>query len=599
MRAPRWEDVKTNLDAALFYAAKGWYVFPVAPAAGDPKAPADSPEAKAYKASKEPMTEHGKDDATLDTERITAWWTAMPTARIGVHGGPSGLLPVDVDTYKSGRSGLPDASTPWPLTLTALTPSNGKHFYYQLPAMDGAPWTDRRETSTSAVCTKVNGYLILPSPGSGYHWLNPYAEPMDLPDAHLSALLQRESGGAGPRDAGEQGTRMSWLIDQIGLRGLGEYRWKDGGLDSKGRVIAELVRCPFDPDDHSKPYRAIIGIGSAGLPMALCMVDGCAGRAWADLPSPQWDLYAWEDVPANFMDEDCPAIWNAADLARADIPEIETLPLLGCPGYIGIGLSTLIAAYPKSGKTTLVTSLLREWKSLGKRVLYVTEESEILWKHRLHADPDAYDHVWLWLALGTPSDEILSTLTLRDEEIVIVDTLRPFCGWDDEKDNTRVEAAIRPWITACRRSRKTFIGLHHATKAGGEYGRGIAGGHALYGAFDQAIELDFADGGSARRIHASGRLGFLPDLVYRMSGDELVVDEWAGVGEKAGNKADPERVLLAYVEDLGLQVGDKMPGRESTAFRTGLTPAEVRVGVQLLRQAGRIDGEGKAASWLG
>jgi hypothetical protein len=67
------------LEIALSYAARGWFVHPLA--AG----------------KKKPITQNGKNDATTDEERIRDWWGQVPDANIGISCGPSSLCVLDVD----------------------------------------------------------------------------------------------------------------------------------------------------------------------------------------------------------------------------------------------------------------------------------------------------------------------------------------------------------------------------------------------------------------------------------------------------------------------------------------------------------------------
>ena len=78
----------TPLEYALAYAAIGWHVFPLA------------------RGMKKPMGNlavRGHLDATIDPDRITAWWTADPEAGIGVAMQASGLVTVDVDPRNGGH----------------------------------------------------------------------------------------------------------------------------------------------------------------------------------------------------------------------------------------------------------------------------------------------------------------------------------------------------------------------------------------------------------------------------------------------------------------------------------------------------------------
>lgn len=81
----------TPLDYALAYAAIGWHVFPL------------------LRGTKRPngrLAPRGHLEATTDTDRITAWWTADAEAGIGVAMQPSRLVAVDVDPRNGGHFDL-------------------------------------------------------------------------------------------------------------------------------------------------------------------------------------------------------------------------------------------------------------------------------------------------------------------------------------------------------------------------------------------------------------------------------------------------------------------------------------------------------------
>lgn len=140
-------------EAALAYAEWGWPVFPLKPR------------------SKQPATPHGFKNATLDTERIQAWWLRNPTSNIGLPTGHTFDV-IDID--------VPDG-TP---TLTKLeyedrevhgwvtTASGGIHLYIT-PTGTGCltrwlPGTDYRG---------AGGYVVAPPStlvqrGRAWSWLH-------------------------------------------------------------------------------------------------------------------------------------------------------------------------------------------------------------------------------------------------------------------------------------------------------------------------------------------------------------------------------------------------------------------------------------------
>lgn len=113
-----------TLETAGFYAELGWAVFPLAEGSKLPKI------AKANGG-------RGFHDATSDAEQITAWWTRWPRANIGIRtGSASGLFVLDLDVRHRGEDSLERLTRrhgALPVTLTAATPSGGRHFYFAMP----------------------------------------------------------------------------------------------------------------------------------------------------------------------------------------------------------------------------------------------------------------------------------------------------------------------------------------------------------------------------------------------------------------------------------------------------------------------------------
>ena len=136
------------LAAALTYAAAGWPTFPLRPR------------------GKVPATATGFKAATTDPEQVRAWWTATPTANIGISTGGAGLVVVDVDAKPDGPDGFAnwcalataEADTE-PETFEVLTPSGGMHVYFLAPA--GEPVRNSASKLAPAVDVRgVGGYVV-------------------------------------------------------------------------------------------------------------------------------------------------------------------------------------------------------------------------------------------------------------------------------------------------------------------------------------------------------------------------------------------------------------------------------------------------------
>jgi len=127
------------LNAALEYADRGLKVFPIWPE------------------TKTPITANGHLEATTDSDQILQWWTAHPTANIGMNLADSGLVAVDVDAYKTDcawdhyrGTNIVDAG------FVQKSPRGGLHYIFTADPSDtfvGSP--------CPGVDIKHNGYILL------------------------------------------------------------------------------------------------------------------------------------------------------------------------------------------------------------------------------------------------------------------------------------------------------------------------------------------------------------------------------------------------------------------------------------------------------
>lgn len=189
--APTYTDVPPQANppdfklAALEYALKGWAVLPVEPRG---KSPLIS------------LVPHGVKNATTDPAQIDRWWTAQPSANIGIACGPSGLVVVDLDVH-DGKDGVAEwkklgITCP---TLTVKTGGGGLHLYFSAPPgvhIGNNPLADGIDIRS------VNGQVVAPpsihSSGSSYSLYK------DLPIAPLpDEIISRLTAPKEPPDSWE------------------------------------------------------------------------------------------------------------------------------------------------------------------------------------------------------------------------------------------------------------------------------------------------------------------------------------------------------------------------------------------------------------
>lgn len=108
------------VDYALFYASKGWRVFPCKP---KDKVPACK----------------WKDEATIDPDNIRAWWGTNSEYNIGIKcGKESNLFVLDIDPDKGGHESLLTLIAdyaPLPLSVEQITGGGGRHVFFTYPSV--------------------------------------------------------------------------------------------------------------------------------------------------------------------------------------------------------------------------------------------------------------------------------------------------------------------------------------------------------------------------------------------------------------------------------------------------------------------------------
>ena len=152
---------------ALWYAHRGWPVFPLRP--GD----------------KRPLTHHGFRDASTDPQVVHAWWTATPEANIGIATGFAFDV-FDIDWLdKHGRP--TQAVELWPVLRdsgelpdihgVALTARSGLHLFLE-PSGTGNLAGHHRGSAFSGLDYRGRGGYIVAPPsrypdGRGWSWVVP------------------------------------------------------------------------------------------------------------------------------------------------------------------------------------------------------------------------------------------------------------------------------------------------------------------------------------------------------------------------------------------------------------------------------------------
>lgn len=236
-RAPKPGDL---LDAALAYAARGWPVFPCNPKNKQPLLARDKDE----KGKPIPKS-GGVTKASLDEGQIRAWWKKWPKALVGLatghtttHDAHGDAMPLphrrlfildfdpreDADTGevwtldRLKRETEEQLGCALPISLTALSPSDGVHLYL-LQDDDGPPITNRGNLPEHVDVRGLGGYVIAPpsimgpdavkgQSGLRYRWhrREPVGGLAKAPTALIEVL--RDKGGKPAADPPAQNPAM-------------------------------------------------------------------------------------------------------------------------------------------------------------------------------------------------------------------------------------------------------------------------------------------------------------------------------------------------------------------------------------------------------
>ena len=206
-----------------------------------------------------------------------------------------------------------------------------------------------------------------------------------------------------------------------------------------------------------------------------------------------------------------------SDAKAGLLPALKKLPFLTLEDSPFIkGWAHILAAYPKLGKTELLTALTGCW--IDEKILWLTEESVEVWGDRTKVRPQLEGkHVDLAFAFGEDPNDMQDTIYSSEATVIIIDTIR-MLGVEDENNNAAVARALTPYIKLAREKNQTLILVHHTRKLEGAYGSAISGGHAYAGIVDVLIELNRLPRGpeNRRQVTSLGRITSAPDILYEM-----------------------------------------------------------------------------------
>ena len=556
------------LDQALLYAKRGWGVFPVYQAASIgvcscPKGTACS------SVGKHPRIQRGFKAATTDEAVVRDWWERWPNANIGIATGKGSLLVViDVDPRNGGDESLCQLQETYGELSSRLiveTGGSGQHIYFSYP--DQSVDLRSRDLTAGVQVKADGGYVVAPpslhTSGEHYRWASADISavfPSPMPD-WLIALVAENSTKSGSSTSIikniEYGARNTTLVEIAGV------------MRRKGLTPDELL-----------PTLNAVNEGRCNPPLPqeeVVRVANSIGR----YPSAD-SAFAEANVVSNVMQVGQERAWNSHSspqpLERFTIKQlhekhtkIPSLPFLDAPDLpiFFKGLSHIVAAYPKVGKTELLFFQCSAWARSGMRIDYISEESRTIWGervHRLESLPPE-ETFGVLPALGDAVGSILETVKQSPAELVVVDSTK-LLRIEDTNSEGEVASALLPIIAAARANSATLIIAAHHSKIRGSYGRGLTGNHVFLALVDSALEIDRVPHNRFERsVNGLSRLFEIPDFIYEKRGKSFVVTDrrsngvtMLSVKDRVMRVLQPKESEAKTQAGLKSLIGDPEPG---------------------------------------
>lgn len=440
-------------DWAMFYASKGFRVFPCA-------------------TDKTPLVSGGCLAATADTEIVRRWWAMYPEANIGLATG-DGLAVVDID-----QEDTPEG-VEIPATLTVKT-GRGHHYYYSTPqSVKGGthikmPHVDLRGEG---------GYVIVPGSihanGHVYTW----EEIDDLPN--FESMVQAPDWVLSRTHGGRRVDNFAVTEDDER-----EHAWRparEGERDARAvSFAARLVKGGLIIQRDLA--NSILSWNEQNEPPMGTLVGDPEPKEWANAKAKQALLLAAGNGGRKIVPTSVGTL-RTMNVERSWIVE---------GGVLTEHSKTIIYGETGTGKTFLGLQLAHAIASgtpfldkfnvpIAKRVLYLSGENAIddLKVRVLNFDKEfhysdevmLYDTFDLDLAQAENMNVLRECVKEYNIDVVIIDPLYVFARVDEAKllDVIGIEIALNRLIVDLDVS---VVLLHHPTKSsfntkGQSYDRGI------------------------------------------------------------------------------------------------------------------------------
>lgn len=485
-------DADSVLKAVLRCLGRGWPVFPVK--------------------NKKPRVEWARFQKELPTkEQLMRWLRFWPKTNIAIVTGEiSNIVVLDIDAKYKGHDTLNDLENKYgklPLTAEVETGGGGKHLYFKYPSFSVKNATIARGVEIKGDGGSVTCPPSLHESGKRYRWK---AHPdqvgiAQMPD-WLINLIQEEK----PSSENNEGLICEGSRNETLTRYAGTFRNQGLSEQQIFPILQSINRAICNPPLGDQEIAAIAkSIGK--YDSAAYIPSKASKRKWI----------------------------SGSELETMPIPEIEWVWV----DYVARSLITMISAYAKTGKTTLLRILIRQLLksktssseqflgrkiSLNGKILVLSEEPPILFKSKAK-DYNLLHPELLILFRSSIEDwreclsQIVKAIEEEKVELIVVDTLAEFWDAGDENDAKKVLESLKVLKKIAHNHEIAVLILHHTRKGGGEDGEAHRGSSAIMGAVDIPAVLRRDKSNPQKRILVTlSRVGSVPDQVIELVGNEYV-----------------------------------------------------------------------------
>ena len=480
-------------EAALAYADRHWYVFPLIP--GD----------------KQPLIRDYYTLSSIDPDQIRAWWTQTPFANVGLDCGKTGVVGIDIDPRNGGDKWLPGlklltgGTSRWQ-TWRSITHTGGEHYVFhdsadpELEVKSGAG----RFGAEGIDAKGRGGYLVLPPSRTvkGTYRVADDIPPLPIPRALLSRRgVQRDDAGR---------TALEAMLQD------GERIGKGARNQVLHAVTSKLVGLGFGYTETLALMREFYASRVEQSPDFL-------DDELVDIVRKAANRYAATslvvtDAIRNATAVEMTGTWNDRDQALAVnastfLAECEDETVWITQGLLQATSVNMMMGPPKAGKSTLSRRMavdvayglpfLGRFETKQSRVLYYSLQENKSHLKRWLSEALAsvpptvrakYDDVPIDFVfrLGKRGSSAIDGLRERCEStpygLIVIDMLGRFAGLRSLDDYAEVEALLDYLKDVVDATGTCVVWLHHERKAGGAFEGGI-GSQAIRGAVYSTLKV--------------------------------------------------------------------------------------------------------------